>query len=82
MADHPEPNPSPVEPPGPTGSPCRHLRSNGKYVFSDGVAKNPNEGYDTSIYWCLKTMKGFGPDDDFATLADCRDSARSCYEPL
>ena len=61
---------------------CRHLRNKGMYVYTDGHGGEPHEDYDNSIFWCLQTMKGFGPDEDFAGRDECRDPARPCYEPL
>ena len=40
-----------------------------------------HDDYDNSVYWCLKTMKDFGPDGDFVAGQDCRNPSRSCYEP-
>jgi hypothetical protein len=51
------------------------------YVFTDGSGGAPRDEYDTSNYWCLKTMKGYGPDDDFVGVEDCRNPSRPCYEP-
>jgi hypothetical protein len=65
----------------PAAVPCRHLRNKGMYVYTDGTGGETHEGYDNTIYWCLRTFKGFGPDDDFVGGAECRDPARSCYEP-
>ena len=62
--------------------PCRHLRSKGMSVYTDGFSVESHEDYDNSIYWCLKTMTGFGPDDYFVGGEDCRDTGRSCYEPM
>jgi hypothetical protein len=66
----------------PSAVPCRHLRTKGMYVYTDGSGGEPHDDYDNSIYWCLKTMKGFGPDDDFVGRDDCRNAERPCYEPL
>ena len=74
--------PSSVPVASPRLSPCRHLRSAGMYVFSDGPRDETAEDYDSSSYWCSETMKGFGPDDDLAGGRECRDPSRSCYEPL
>ena len=63
-------------------APCRHLRNKGMYVYSDGISGERHEDYDNSIYWCLNTMKGFGPDDDFVSGPDCRNPERTCYEAL
>ncbi len=62
-------------------TPCRHLRNKGMYVYTDGSGGEPHDDYDNTIYWCLKTMKGFGPDDDFVDAEDCRNPSRTCYEP-
>jgi hypothetical protein len=63
-------------------APCRHLRNKGMYVYTDGLGGDAHDDYDNTIYWCLKTMKGFGPDDDFVGGEECRNSARACYEPM
>jgi len=74
-----EPSPQP-----PSSSPCRHLRHAGMLVRSDGLAQSqdPNHDYDNTIHWCLKTTKGFGPDDDMVDGRACRDPSRSCHQPL
>ena len=81
--DAPEPAPEPSSPPAPTApaSPCRHLRSKGMYVYTDGQSFDEHADYDNTIFWCLKTMKSFGPDDDPVHADDCRNPARTCYEP-
>ncbi|APW59375.1 hypothetical protein [Paludisphaera borealis] len=62
--------------------PCRNLRHQGMYVFTDGRGRDPDKDYDNTIFWCLKTMKGYGPDDESVGIHDCRNPARSCHEPL
>jgi hypothetical protein len=61
---------------------CRHLRSNGMYIFDNLSDGNEDDDYQPSACWCLHTMKNYGPDDDFVGRRECRDSGRSCYEPL
>lgn len=68
-----------AEPPAP---PCRHLRNKGMYVYSGGQSREPHADYDNTIYWCLKTMKEYGPDDERVDGPDCRNPERSCYEPF
>ena len=77
--DTPEPELPVVEKLAPL---CRHLRNKGMYVYTDGLGGNSHEDYDNSIFWCLQTMKGFGPDEEFVGREECRDPARPCYEPL
>lgn len=72
----------PVVEPAPAAPPCRHLRNKGMYVYTDGAGGQAHDGYDNTIYWCLQSMKGFGPDDELVGVPDCHDPARSCYEPL
>jgi hypothetical protein len=62
--------------------PCRHLRNKGMYVYTDGTSDETAEDFDSTVYWCLQTMKNFGPDDDMVGGRECRDTARSCYEPF
>ena len=80
----PEPGP-PAEPPPPdyqqVGAPCRMLRSKGMYVYTDGPGESHGD-YDNTAYWCLRTHKTFGPDDDLAQKDLCCDPSRSCYQPL
>ena len=52
------------------------------YVYTDGIAGESHEDYDSTIYLCTRSMKNFGPDDDFVGSEECRDPSRSCYEPL
>jgi hypothetical protein len=62
--------------------PCRHLRTKGMYVYTDGSAEESDDDYDTSVYWCFNTMKNFGPDDESVSKRDCRSPERTCYEPF
>lgn len=62
-------------------APCRHLRSKGMYVYAE--LTKPEEVDDgNTIYWCLQTMKSFGPDDGMVEGHDCRNPGRECYEPI
>lgn len=75
MESEPQVDPQPtVEAP-----PCRHLRSKGMYIYTDGNY-SPHDSYDNTIYWCLRSMKSFGPDDEQVHREFCCDRSRSCYE--
>jgi hypothetical protein len=65
-----------------TLAPCQHLRHKGMYVYTDGQPRDPHGDYDNTIYWCLKTMKSFGPDDDIVDREGCCKAGRPCYEPI
>ncbi len=68
--------------PGTLAAPCRHLRTNGMYIFDGDPDGTDGDEYEPSAFWCLQTMKAFGPDDEFVGRRECRDSGRPCYEPL
>jgi hypothetical protein len=51
------------------------------YVYTDGGG-DAHHGYDNTIYWCLKTMKSLGPDDDVADREECCNPERPCYQPV
>lgn len=72
--DHPKPTSRLV-----TETHCTDLRHKGMYVFS---VPDPDEGRfhpleDASGYWCIKTMKAIGPDDQ-PVHADCCIEGRGC----
>jgi hypothetical protein len=67
-----------IEPPS---APCRHLRNKGMYVYTGG-SDEAEDDYDSTNYWCFETMKSFGPDDQFVGGRQCRDSKRTCYQPI
>ena len=77
-----EPEPTELPLSEPQAPRCRHLRNKGMYVYSDGQGPEPHEDYDNSIFWCVKTLKEYGPDDEMVGRADCHNPARSCYEPF
>ncbi len=51
------------------------------YVYTDGGG-DTHPGYDNTIFWCLKTMKSFGPDDDVVDREECCNPDRPCYQPV
>ena len=70
MADHRTPAPARRPPrPAPPAATC----AQGDVRLHRRLATEESSGYDNTIYWCLKTMKSFGPDDDFVGREDCRD---------
>jgi hypothetical protein len=74
-----QPPPEPETRPGP---PCRHLRHKGMYVYTDGDFNESHDDYDSSLYWCLQSMKCYGPDDDLVDRQGCCNASRPCYEPV
>jgi hypothetical protein len=51
------------------------------FVYTDGCGGETHDDPGSTAYWCLKTMKAFGPDDDLVNAEECASPARSCYEP-
>ena len=62
--------------------PCRNLRNKGACTSTTASTARSHDDYDNTVYWCVKTMKGFGPDDEMVTREDCTLPERTCYEPL
>ncbi len=60
---------------------CRFLRNKEMYVFNDVVDETHGD-HEATNFWCLQTMKGFGPDDQIVGRLSCRDRSRECYEPV
>jgi hypothetical protein len=50
------------------------------YVYTDGTCDPPDD-QSSGILWCLRSMKGYGPDDDRVDRESCCDPSRRCYEP-
>lgn len=62
----------------PVGERCRSLRCKGMYLNYglsdvDRVAGDGN-------FWCAKTQRVFGPDDNLVGDGECRHSGRACFE--
>jgi len=60
------------------GERCRSLRCNGMYLQgslgdSDHISGDGN-------FWCSRTQRIFGPDDQLVGDGVCRHPGRSCYE--
>lgn len=64
---------TPVE----TGERCQSLRCKGMYL-NFGLGETERVAGDGN-FWCGKTQRIFGPDDQFVGDGVCRHSGRSCY---
>lgn len=57
---------------------CKQLRT--KTAFGAVVDNDWEAGEDTSaVYWCLKTMESFGPDESFVHALECG-QGRACFQ--
>lgn len=80
MAEPTTPETEPEAPPiDPKSTPCFALRNKEMYVFN-GLEDEHHGEHDATNFWCLNTMKGFGPDDQPVGRLCCRDRTRSCFE--
>ena len=57
---------------------CRSLRCKGMYL-NYGLGENERVAGDGN-FWCAKTQRIFGPDDQLVGDGVCRHTGRSCYE--
>ena len=60
------------------GERCRSLRCKGMYL-NYGLGQNERVAGDGN-FWCAKTQRIFGPDDQLVGEGVCRHTGRSCYE--
>ncbi|MBS0266908.1 MAG: hypothetical protein JSS02_33585 [Planctomycetes bacterium] len=57
---------------------CRNLCCKGMYL-NYGLGQNERVAGDGN-FWCGKTQRIFGPDDQLVGDGLCRHTSRSCYE--
>jgi hypothetical protein len=60
---------------------CEHLRHKGMYVLTvvDADESKFYDPYDATAYWCIRTMRGLGPDGKPVHADDCQ-PGRGCCE--
>ena len=42
---------------------------------------DPENPYDTAVWWCARTTETLGPDGSAARPGECDAPGRTCYEP-
>ncbi len=62
------------------GERCQSLRCKGMYL-NQGLAEHERVAGD-GHFWCSKTQRIYGPDDQLVGDGHCRHAGRSCYESL
>ena len=62
------------------GERCLSLRCKGMYL-NHGLKDSERVAGD-GHFWCAKTQRIYGPDDQLVGDGECRHSGRSCYESL
>ncbi|MSR57760.1 MAG: hypothetical protein EXS05_08810 [Planctomycetaceae bacterium] len=60
------------------GERCQSLRCKGMYtnMGQPEGTRVTGDGH----FWCAKTQRVFGPDDQYVGDGECRHSGRSCFE--
>lgn len=62
----------------PTAARCRQLLSKGLYINA-GLPPGQQAAGDGN-FWCGKTQRIYGPDEELCDNEHCRNPARSCYQ--
>jgi hypothetical protein len=62
------------------GERCRSLRCKGMFL-NGGLGVTEHESGDGN-FWCNRTQRIFGPDDQLVSDDLCRHTGRSCYESV
>lgn len=57
---------------------CLKLLSKGMYINAGLPAGQEVTG--DGYFWCGKTLRSYGPDDQLCNVEDCMNSNRTCFE--
>jgi len=60
---------------------CKHLRTKASYVPDLRNEHYMSVHHPYSPYFCLKTLRAIGPDDDVVCTEECTPN-RVCFQPL
>ncbi len=59
---------------------CIHLSCKSMAVYGEDFEKDPEYQQGMVDFVCLCTQKSYGPDGASATLEDCREQGRGCFQ--
>jgi hypothetical protein len=59
---------------------CKHLHCKSMMVYGEDFMSDPDFQAGLTDFWCMKTSKSIGPDDDHVDLEDCSLTTRPCYQ--
>jgi hypothetical protein len=59
---------------------CKHLHCKSMMVYGEDFASDPDYQAGMTDFWCLKTSRNMGPDDDLVDLEECSIASRPCYQ--
>lgn len=67
-------------PPKPYRPRCMYLCCKAMIVFGEAFESDPDYQAGLTEFWCVRTSRGQGPDDQDATLDACSNPERSCFQ--
>ncbi|HWG47245.1 MAG TPA: hypothetical protein VN688_31070 [Gemmataceae bacterium] len=59
---------------------CQNLCCKAMVVYGESFADAPDYHEGSSDFWCIRTAKGHGPDDEGVSLSLCSDPLRECFQ--
>ena len=59
---------------------CIHLQSKAMAVHGEGFESDPDYQDGLTDFWCVKSVRGIGPDNVAVGMMPCSESERGCYE--
>lgn len=66
--------------PAPYRPRCRHLSCKSMLVYGEAFESDPDYQSGVTEFWCSKTAKGLGPDQDRVSLELCSNPERGCFQ--
>jgi len=59
---------------------CIHLQSKAMAVHGEGFESDADYQDGLTNFWCLKSARALGPDNDTVGIEPCSNPDRDCYE--
>jgi len=58
---------------------CKFLHCKSMVVYGEDFASDPDYAAGMTDFWCLRTSRNSGPDDDAVDMEECSIATRPCY---
>jgi hypothetical protein len=59
---------------------CMYLQCKAMVVYGESFEDDPDYQAGLTNFWCVRSAKSLGPDDDEVNLGRCTDPTRPCYQ--
>ncbi len=59
---------------------CMHLYCKAMAVYGEAFESDPDYQAGMTDFWCLRTQKACGPDQNDVSVEQCSDAQRSCFQ--